>query len=222
MEISLESVFKNYITGEEVTSILKNVTLNVKDGEFLAIVGPSGSGKTTLMNIISCLDRPSKGDYLLEGQSTSRLSDRDLAYLRNKHFGFVFQSFNLLPQYTALENVELAMLYSNTPQKCTKERSKEILETLGLKDRLNFKPNQLSGGQKQRVAIARAIVNSPSIVIADEPTGSLDSHTGKEVLEIFKQLNKKGKTVIMVTHDFEISNKANRIVYIKDGMVKEA
>ncbi|ADG82159.1 ABC transporter ATP-binding protein [Thermincola potens] len=222
MGIAIESLHKSYKNGDEITEVLKNVNLTVNDGEFVAIIGPSGSGKTTLMNIIGCLDRPTRGKYLLAGQDTGKLNDRMLAKIRNKHIGFVFQSFNLLPQYTALENVELAGLYGNEPPRKVKEKAKEALSALGLENRLKYKPNQLSGGQKQRVAIARAIINSPSVILADEPTGSLDSKTGREVLDIFKDLNRKGKTVIIVTHDLNIAREANRILNIKDGIVEEA
>ncbi len=222
MGINIQSLYKSYRNGDEITEVLRDVSFQVEDGEFLAVIGPSGSGKSTLMNIIGCLDRPTKGTYHLAGQDTGKLSDRKLAAIRNKHIGFVFQSFNLLPQYTALENVELAGLYSNVSPKTAREKAKQALISLGLEDRMKYRPNQLSGGQKQRVAIARAIVNSPTIILADEPTGSLDSKTGREVLDIFKELNKVGKTIIVVTHDPGIAQEANRIVNIKDGIVREA
>ncbi|MCL4440934.1 MAG: ABC transporter ATP-binding protein [Firmicutes bacterium] len=222
MGINIQSLYKSYRNGDEITEVLRDVSFQVEDGEFLAVIGPSGSGKSTLMNIIGCLARPTKGTYHLAGQDTGKLSDRKLAAIRNKHIGFVFQSFNLLPQYTALENVELAGLYSNVSPKTAREKAKQALISLGLEDRMKYRPNQLSGGQKQRVAIARAIVNSPTIILADEPTGSLDSKTGREVLDIFKELNKVGKTIIVVTHDPGIAQEANRIVNIKDGIVREA
>lgn len=222
MGINIQSLYKSYRNGDETTEVLKDVSFQVEDGQFLAIVGPSGSGKSTLMNIIGCLDRPTRGTYYLAGQDTGSLGDRRLAAIRNKHIGFVFQSFNLLPQYTALENVELAGLYSNIPPRTAREKAREALISLGLENRVKYMPNQLSGGQKQRVAIARAIVNSPSIILADEPTGSLDSKTGREVLDIFKGLNREGKTVIVVTHDPGIAQEANRIVNINDGIVREA
>lgn len=221
MTININALYKSYKNGDEITEVLKNVTLEVRDGEFAAIIGPSGSGKSTLMNIIGCLDRPTRGSYELAGQDTGKMSDKRLANIRNEHIGFVFQSFNLLPQYTALENVELAMLYSHAPPKKARKKARETLAALGLKDRLKYKPNQLSGGQKQRVAIARAIVNAPSIILADEPTGSLDSKTGREVLDIFRDLNRQGKTIIIVTHDLGIAKEANRIINIKDGVVEE-
>lgn len=221
MGINIKELYKNYRNGDQITEVLHNITFQIEDGEFLAITGPSGSGKSTLMNIIGCLDRPTKGTYYLAGQDTGKLSDKKLAAIRNKHIGFVFQSFNLLPQYSALENVELAGLYSSASPKAIREKAMEALISLNLEDRIKYRPNQLSGGQKQRVAIARAIVNSPSIILADEPTGSLDSKTGREVLEIFKQLNKKGKTIIIVTHDLDIAHEAKRIVTIKDGVIRE-
>lgn len=221
MAIEIKNLFKTYQNGDEETEVLRDVSLTINDGEIVAITGPSGSGKSTLMNIIGCLDRPTGGSYLLEGQDTARLSDRKLAAIRNRHIGFVFQSFNLLPQYTALENVELSMLYANASPGVARKKAREALIALGLETRIKYKPNQLSGGQKQRVAIARAIVNAPSVILADEPTGSLDSKTGREVLEVFRELNKSGKTVIIVTHDPVIAHQANRIVNIKDGVIEE-
>lgn len=221
MGIVIEDIYKNYRNGDAITEVLKDVSLKIVQGEFVAIIGPSGSGKSTLMNIMGCLDRPTKGSYYLEGKDISKLNDKSLAAIRNKHIGFVFQSFNLLSQYTALENVELAMLYGNTTTKYAKARAAEILTSLGLGERLNYTPSQLSGGQKQRVAIARAIATSPAVILADEPTGSLDSQAGKEVMQIFRDLNKQGKTVIMVTHDLNIAQEAERIIKIKDGIVQE-
>lgn len=221
MSIQVESLYKNYQNDEVITEVLKDINFEVKEGEFVAVTGPSGSGKSTLMNIIGCLDRPTSGNYKLAGNETSKLSDKKLSTIRNKHIGFVFQSFNLLPQFSALENVELPMLYANASAQSAREKAKNALTSLGLENRLSYKPNQLSGGQKQRVAIARAIVNSPSIILADEPTGSLDSKTGREVLDIFKELNRQGKTIIIVTHDPEIASEANRIIHIKDGEIKE-
>jgi putative ABC transport system ATP-binding protein len=221
VSITLESVYKDYKNGDEITEVLKDINFTVKEGEMVAIIGPSGSGKSTLMNIIGCLDRPTKGSYLLAGQDTAKLPDKKLAAIRNKHIGFVFQSFNLLPEYTALENVELAMLYGDASPKIARTKSLEALEMLGLKERLKHKPSQLSGGQKQRVAIARAIVNSPSIILADEPTGNLDSRTGCEVMESFRDLNKSGRTIIIVTHDLDIAQQAERTIRLKDGMMEE-
>lgn len=222
MAINIESLYKSYQNGDQVTEVLHDLTFRVNDGEFIAIIGPSGSGKSTLMNIIGCLDRPTRGIYKLAGQDTGKLGDKRLATIRNRHIGFVFQSFNLLPQYTALENVELAGLYSIIPPRTARENAKRVLVSLGLEDRMKYYPNQLSGGQKQRVAIARAIVNSPSIILADEPTGSLDSKTGREVLDIFKNLHREGKTIIVVTHDTDIAGKSDRMVHIKDGIVMNA
>ncbi|ATW28081.1 ABC transporter ATP-binding protein [Candidatus Formimonas warabiya] len=222
MGIDIQGVYKSYRNGDQITEVLQDVTLQVKDGEFLAMIGPSGSGKSTLMNIIGCLDRPTKGNYYLAGEDTGKLNDRKLAAIRNRHIGFVFQSFNLLPQYTALENVELAGLYSNDSPKAVRERAKQALIALSMEDRMKYRPSQLSGGQKQRVAIARAIINSPSMILADEPTGSLDSKTGREVLDIFRQLNQEGKTIMIVTHDLGIAHEAKRIVNINDGVVREA
>jgi putative ABC transport system ATP-binding protein len=221
MGIIIESLSKNYQNGAEITEVLRDVSLNVDTGEFIAIIGPSGSGKSTLMNIIGCLDHFNKGFYQLDGYDICKMNRNRLAEIRNKHIGFVFQSFNLLPQYTALENVELTLLYSKVAPKVARQQAKKILDTLGLGNRLFYKPHQLSGGQKQRVAIARAIVNSPSLILADEPTGSLDSHTGQEVLALFKDLNRQHKTVIIVTHDPNIAKEAQRIIYIMDGKVKE-
>lgn len=221
MTIEIKNLFKTYKNGDEYTEVLTDVSMTINDGEMVAITGPSGSGKSTLMNIIGCLDRPTKGSYLLAGQDAGKLNDKRLAAIRNEHIGFVFQSFNLLPQYTALENVELAMLYANASPGAARKSAREALITLGLETRIKYKPNQLSGGQKQRVAIARAIVNKPSVILADEPTGSLDSKTGREVLEVFKKLNDSGKTVIIVTHDPGIAGEANRIINIKDGMIEE-
>lgn len=221
MSIKITALYKSYQNGEEYTEVLKNVSLSVANGEMVAITGPSGSGKSTLMNIIGCLDRPTKGTYVLADQDTGTLSDRKLAKIRNKHIGFVFQSFNLLPQYNAVENVELAMLYGDVQPKAAREKARQALSTLGLEDRLRYKPNQLSGGQKQRVAIARAIVNSPSIILADEPTGSLDTKTGWEVMNIFKELNNAGKTIVIVTHDPDIAAQANRSINIRDGIIEE-
>ncbi|MEG6615425.1 ABC transporter ATP-binding protein [Peptococcaceae bacterium 1198_IL3148] len=220
MTIVLNSLYKNYINGDEVTEVLKDVSLQIQDGDFLAIIGPSGSGKSTLMNIIGCLDRPSSGSYKLDGNDISKLDDNALAEIRNQHIGFIFQSFNLLPQYTALENVELAIQYSKS-NKNARQQAIQALDALGLSNRLKHKPNQLSGGQKQRVAIARALVNSPSLLLADEPTGNLDSKTGQEVLEIFQELNSRGKTIIIVTHDLDIAHRAKRVISIKDGVLEE-
>lgn len=220
--VEIESVYKSYANGLEVVEVLRDITLTISAGEFVSIMGPSGSGKSTLMNIIGCLDRFDRGSYYLDGLDISRASDNRLAEIRNTHVGFVFQSFNLLPQYDAVENVELPLLYANETPRAARQKASRLLESLGLGHRMNHKPNQLSGGEKQRVAIARAVINSPSLVLADEPTGSLDSKTGSEVLEMFKYLNGEGKTIVLVTHNQDIAGEAQRIIYIKDGMVSEA
>lgn len=220
--VEIESLYKSYSNGLNVTEVLHDVSLGISAGEFVSIMGPSGSGKSTLMNIIGCLDRFDRGSYHLEGLDMAEASDNRLAEIRNMHVGFVFQSFNLLPQYNAVENVELPLLYADETPRAARQKAGELLEFLGLGHRLNHKPCQLSGGEKQRVAIARAVVNSPSLVLADEPTGSLDSKTGSEVLEMFRKLNEAGKTVILVTHSREIAEEAQRIVHIKDGVVSEA
>jgi len=220
--VEIESLYKSYSNGLNVTEVLHDVSLGISAGEFVSIMGPSGSGKSTLMNIIGCLDRFDRGSYHLEGLDMAEASDNRLAEIRNMHVGFVFQSFNLLPQYNAVENVELPLLYADESPRAARQKAGELLEFLGLGHRLNHKPCQLSGGEKQRVAIARAVVNSPSLVLADEPTGSLDSKTGSEVLEMFRKLNEAGKTVILVTHSREIAEEAQRIVHIKDGVVSEA
>lgn len=220
--VEIESVYKSYANGLEVVEVLRDITLTISAGEFVSIMGPSGSGKSTLMNIIGCLDRFDRGSYYLDGLDISRASDNRLAEIRNTHVGFVFQSFNLLPQYDAVENVELPLLYANETPRAARQKASRLLESLGLGHRMNHRPNQLSGGEKQRVAIARAVINSPSLVLADEPTGSLDSKTGSEVLEMFKYLNGEGKTIVLVTHNQDIAGEAQRIIYIKDGMVSEA
>jgi len=204
-----------------VVPVLKDVTLHVEEGEYVAIMGPSGSGKSTLMNIIGCLDKPTKGEYRLDGMDVLLQKDNELADVRLKMLGFVFQTFQLLPRQTALENVALPLIYAGVPKKERNRLAAEALEKVGLGDRMNFVPNQLSGGQKQRVAIARAMVNKPKILLADEPTGALDSKSGKQVMELFAQLNEEGVTVIMITHDREIARHARRIVDIFDGEISE-
>ncbi|PSB07139.1 ABC transporter [filamentous cyanobacterium CCP2] len=217
--IQLEHVNKTYGSGETAVHALADVNLTIEVGEYCAIMGPSGSGKSTAMNVIGCLDRPTSGRYFLDEVDVANLSDVELAHIRNRKLGFVFQQFHLLPQLSALENVMLPMVYGGVPNKERRERAAEALTRVGLSNRLNNKPTQLSGGQQQRVAIARAIVNRPVVLLADEPTGALDSHTTQEVLAIFGELNASGITVIMVTHESEVARKTNRIVWFRDGQV---
>ncbi len=217
--IRLENIFKIYGAGETEVKALSDVNLVVDQGEYCSIMGPSGSGKSTAMNIIGCLDRPSSGHYYLDNIDVAQLADADLAHIRNKKLGFVFQQFHLLQQLTALENVILPMVYAGIPNAERRDRATEALTRVGLANRLNNKPNQLSGGQQQRVAIARAIVNRPVLLLADEPTGALDSRTTQEVLEIFGELNQSGITVVMVTHEPEVARQSNRIVWFRDGQV---
>lgn len=219
MILELKNIYKDYIQDKLIVPVLKDINLSVEEGEYLAIMGPSGSGKTTMMNLIGCLDRPTKGDYFLEGQDVSKYRDRELSDVRLHSIGFVFQNFNLLPRQSALDNVALPLSYAGVPPKQRKEIAKQALERVGLGDRLDFMPNQLSGGQKQRVSIARALVNKPKIVLADEPTGALDSKSGQAVMELFQQLNDEGVTIIMITHNEEIAECAKRILYIFDGEI---
>lgn len=222
MILQLEHIYKDYNQEKFVVPVLKDVSFSVEEGEYVAIMGPSGSGKSTLMNIIGCLDTPTSGTYFLKGVDISGRSDSEMSKIRNKSIGFVFQNFNLLPKQSAVENVALPLLYSGVPRKERRERAKAALEKVGLEDRLEFKPTQLSGGQKQRVAIARAIVTKPDILLADEPTGALDTASGLQVMELFKQLNKEGMTVIMITHDPDIAAHAHRVMTIRDGILSSA
>ncbi len=217
MILELNGIYKNYYTDDFEVSVLKDINLSVKQGDYLAIMGPSGSGKSTLMNIIGCLDKQTEGTYLFDGVDISSQSDKSLSKIRNKGIGFVFQSFNLLPKQTALENVELPLLYGKVKKKERREIAKAALKKVGLEERMEFLPTQLSGGQKQRVAIARAIANNPKILLADEPTGALDTKSGEQVMELFSQLNKEGMTIVMITHERDIAEHANSIVYIRDG-----
>ena len=217
--IKTEDLAKVYEMGAEQVHALNGVDLEIRKGEYVAIMGPSGSGKSTLMNLIGCLDSPSSGRYWLAGRLVSDLDDDELAYIRNKEIGFVFQTFNLLPRATALHNVELPLIYNGTPAEERLERAKQALERVDLADRMNHKPNELSGGQRQRVAVARALVNSPSIVLADEPTGNLDSKTGDEIMALFANLHAQGNTIILVTHENDIAQHAHRIIHIRDGKI---
>jgi putative ABC transport system ATP-binding protein len=217
--IKTEELAKVYEMGAEQVHALRGVSLQIRKGEYVAIMGPSGSGKSTLMNLIGCLDSPTSGRYWLAGRLVSDLDDDELAYIRNKEIGFVFQTFNLLPRATALHNVELPLIYNGTPAEERLERARRALERVDLADRMNHKPNELSGGQRQRVAVARALVNSPSIVLADEPTGNLDSKTGDEIMALFANLHSQGNTIILVTHEHDIAQHAHRIIHIRDGKV---
>ncbi len=221
MILQLDNIYKDYLTGKMVVPVLKDVTLHVEEGEYVAIMGPSGSGKSTLMNIIGCLDEPTKGTFLLNGKNILGLSDNEIAEERLHNIGFVFQTFQLLPRQTALENVALPLVYAGISKRERKKRAAQALEKVGLGDRMNFLPTQLSGGQKQRVAIARAMVNNPKILLADEPTGALDSKSSIQVMELFHQLNDEGVTVVMITHDSGVAQHAKRIVYIFDGELSE-
>ncbi len=207
--------------GEEEQTVLDHINLTVNNGDFVAVLGPSGSGKTTLMNIVGCLDSPTSGQYILSNQQVNTLDESKLASIRNKEIGFVFQQFQLLPRLNAWQNVELPLVYRGFPEKVRKERAVEMLQKVGLADKLQNRPNQLSGGQQQRVAIARALVTEPTILLADEPTGALDQKTGQQIMELFQELHDEGKTIIMITHDKEIATHASRIVHILDGQLSE-
>jgi len=219
--IKTEDLWKTYEMGAEQLHALRGVNIEIGKGEYVAIMGPSGSGKSTLMNLIGCLDTPTQGNYWLAGRLVSQLDDDELAYIRNKEIGFVFQTFNLLARATALHNVELPMIYNGTSAEERLERAKKSLEQVDLGDRMMHKPNELSGGQRQRVAIARALVNSPSILLADEPTGNLDSATGEEIMGLFSRLHQSGNTIILVTHEQDIAAHAHRIVRLRDGRVEK-
>ena len=217
--IEVENVVKRYVTGDIDFTALKGVSLKIEKGEFTSIMGPSGSGKSTFMNILGCLDRMDSGIYRLNEEDVSNLSDNQLAYVRNREIGFVFQAFNLLPRMTILENVALPMVYAGVPLNKRRERAMNALEKVGLQDRVKHKSNEISGGQKQRVAIARALVTSPEIILADEPTGALDSKTGREVLEMLRELNNEGNTIVLITHDNDIAAEAKRIIIVRDGRI---
>lgn len=222
MLLNLSHIYKDYQQEKLVVPVLKDVSLSVEEGEYVAIMGPSGSGKTTLMNIIGCLDLPTSGSYELSGQDVLACKDRELADVRLNSIGFVFQSFHLLPRESALENVALPLIYAGVKKADREKRAAAALERVGLADRVDFKPTQLSGGQKQRVAIARAMVNNPKILLADEPTGALDSKSGKQIMELFDQLNEEGVTIVMITHDAKIASYAKRVIRIIDGEIEEA
>jgi putative ABC transport system ATP-binding protein len=218
--IKINHLKKTYVIGEETIHALKDVSLSIYKNEYVALMGPSGSGKSTLMNMLGCLDSPSDGEYILNNLSVAKMSDNDLAQVRNKQIGFVFQTFNLLPRASTLENVALPLIYAGFSKQDRDTRAKEVLESVGLGNRMNHKPNELSGGQRQRVAIARALVNNPAIILADEPTGNLDSKTSVEIMGLFEEIHKKGNTIILVTHEEDIALHAHRIVRLKDGLVE--
>ncbi len=222
MLVEMKDICKDYPQGKETVRILKNISLQVEEGDYLAIMGPSGSGKTTLMNLIGCLDVPTSGEYLLTGENVTKANENQLAEIRNRLLGFVFQSFYLLPKLSAVDNVALPLLYAGVNKKERRERAIEALQMMGLGQRLNFRPNQLSGGQCQRVAIARAIVGRPKLLLADEPTGALDSAAGNQIMDIFDALNDAGSTIIMITHEQEIAERAKRINYIRDGILSDS
>ena len=218
--IHLESIRKNYYLGKQVIEVLKGIALDINKGEYVALMGPSGSGKSTLMNILGCLDSPTNGSYILNGKDVSKMVDNQLAEVRNKEIGFVFQQFNLLPRLTAAENVALPLVYAGVPKKQRMERAMAVLEKVSLADRSHHKPNEMSGGQNQRVAIARALVNDPSIILADEPTGNLDTKTSHEIMDIFGKIHSGGNTVVLVTHEEDIANHAHRIIRLRDGIIE--
>src|SRR5213082_3790989 len=217
--IDIENITKHYVMGEEVVHALRGVSLQIRRNEYLAIMGPSGSGKSTLMNMLGCLDTPSSGRYFFNGKDVSAMDDDELAAIRNHEIGFVFQTFNLLPRSTSLRNVELPLIYAGIDPELREEKAAQTLRDVGLGDRLHHKPNELSGGQRQRVAIARALVNNPSIILADEPTGNLDSKTGEEIMALFETLQAKGNTIVLVTHEPDIAEYAHRVVHIRDGQI---
>jgi len=217
--IRLEHLYKSYFLGKEEIPVLKDINLKVQKNEYVALMGPSGSGKSTLMNILGCLDQPTRGKYFLNDIDVSTMNDNELAHIRNKFIGFVFQTFHLLPRNTALENVEMPLIYAGLPKKERTEKARIALEKVGLADRMHHKPNELSGGQRQRVAIARALVNQPSLILADEPTGNLDSKTSIEIMNLLEQIYQQGNTIVLVTHEEDISKYARRIIRLKDGQI---
>lgn len=218
--IDLKNIIRNFQLGPQAVHVLKGIDLTIKKGEYVALMGPSGSGKSTLMNLLGCLDTPTSGSYMIANRDVSKMNDNQLADVRNKEIGFVFQTFNLIPRQTALQNVALPLVYAGEKKEKRISRAKKVLDEVGLSDRITHKPNQLSGGQRQRVAIARALVNSPSIILADEPTGNLDSSTSNEIMKLFEEIHKNGNTLIIVTHEEEIAQHANRIIRLKDGEIE--
>jgi putative ABC transport system ATP-binding protein len=220
--ISLEQINKTYVLGEQTVHALKGVDLKIQQGEYLALMGPSGSGKSTLMNIIGCLDSPTSGKYWLNGKEVSQMSDSDLSEVRNTEIGFVFQTFNLLNRLTAIENVALPLVYAGIPVSERIQRAQSVLEKVGLKDRMKHKPNELSGGQRQRVAVARALINNPSLLLADEPTGNLDTKTSHEIMALFNEIHESGNTIVLVTHEEDIANHARNIVRMRDGIIEKS
>lgn len=218
--IKLRQIRRDFPLGSQIVKVLKGIDLEVKPNEYVALMGPSGSGKSTLMNLLGCLDTPTSGEYWLNGKDVSQMTDNDLAEVRNSEIGFVFQTFNLLPRSTALENVALPLVYAGMPSSDRQKRAEDVLESVGLGDRMDHRPNQLSGGQRQRVAVARALVNHPSIILADEPTGNLDSKTSIEIMKLFGDIHALGNTVILVTHEEEIAQYAHRIIRLRDGVIE--
>ena len=218
--IDIKAIRRDFPLGQEIVKVLKGIDLQIEKGEYVALMGPSGSGKSTLMNLLGCLDTPTAGSYLLSGHDVSNMSDDELAEIRNKEIGFVFQTFNLLPRTTALDNVALPMVYAGTSKTQRTKRAQEVLTEVGLADRMDHRPNQLSGGQRQRVAVGRALVNKPSIILADEPTGNLDSKTSLEIMALFDAIHAQGNTVIVVTHEEEVAQHAHRVIRLRDGLVE--